>query len=122
MKFAHDIHPAAYRRADLAKRFHADLDILWRDITTVRRESELIERPDLHRGDAHVEQRLRQFGGPSREGDLVLVGARGGFVAAIRGHQFPVGTCLIVGVAGTGVVDADFLARQAAQQFVHWAV
>ena len=118
----HDIDTVSDCRTDLAERFYAGLDFLRRDVTTVGSYGERIERPNLHRGDAHIEQRLRELRWPSDEGDLVLVRSRGGFIAAVHTHQAPAAPCLVVGVAGTGVIDADLLTREATQQLVHRTV
>jgi hypothetical protein len=56
-----DLHVHPNRFANLTKRFDSLLDLLCGDVLAIGRIRELIERPDLHRGNAHVEQLARQL-------------------------------------------------------------
>jgi hypothetical protein len=56
MELHHDVHAIADRRANLAERLESFLQIGARDVLPVARFSERIEWPDLHPGDALLEQ------------------------------------------------------------------
>src|ERR1700686_1276349 len=111
MELAHDVDTVSHHRAYLAKWLRAGLDLLRRDVVSARRRCERIERPDLHRGDAHIKKRLRELRRSSREGDLVLVRPGSRLIAASGRHQTSAGPSLVVGVTGTGVVDTDLFTR-----------
>ena len=68
-----------------------------------------VERPDLHAGDALLQQAQRQLAGPVEKGVEILIRSLG-LVRHLR--QSPVADLLLgavshVAVAGAGVVDAD---------------
>ena len=55
----HDVHPVADRLADLLERLQRRLQVGGGDVLAARLLGGMVERPDLHRRDALVEQLLR---------------------------------------------------------------
>src|SRR5262249_39424267 len=97
----------------------ASLELGRLDVLAVARHRGGVERPDLHRSDALVEQALRQLARAVELRLEVLVGP----ARAPRGLARAVGVGPgagdgVVGVAGAGVVDRDLVAREAAEQLV----
>ena len=115
MEFHHDVHLAADRVADLAERHKSGIELGGGDRAPLDRLGREIERPDLHRRDALLEQGLRQFVGPVQKGVQILVGAgrRSRINAPVAGLLAALGAD--VAVAGAGVVDADLIVREAAE-------
>ena len=106
--------------ADLAERLQRPVEVGAGDVVAARGLGRRVERPDLHAGDALLQQRERHLVGAVQEAFQVLVGA--GVVA-----QAPVLDLLQAGVAdvlvaGAGVVGADALAGAAAQELDHGLV
>ena len=107
MELDHDVHAVADRAADLAERLERLVELGGADVEAARRLGGVVERPDLHAGDALAEQALGQLVGAVQErvevlvrpGPVVLRQAPVvGQLAAVLAH---------VAVAGAGVVGAD---------------
>ena len=121
MELDHDVHAVADRRADLAERLQAFLQVRPRDVLPVARFGERIERPDLHAGDSLLEERLRQLVGVVQERVEVF----------IRSLRFPVEAPVLralsagaahIAVTGAGVVGAHSSAAGAAENLVQGLV
>ncbi len=115
MQLRHDAHLVPHRVANLAERHEGGLEIGGGDGTTFARLGREIERPDLHRRDALLEQRMCELVGAMQERIQVLVGP-----SASRSIDAPVVRLLPawgtnVSVAGAGVIDANAIVREAAQ-------
>ena len=117
MELHHDVHPVADRAPDLLEGLQRPLQFLGRDVEAAGAFRGRVEGPDLHARDALVEQGQRQFIRAVQEAVQVLIRSLG------LPHM-PIGDGLRarvadVFVAGAGVVDADALARFAAQHLRH---
>ena len=75
VQFDHDVHAIADRAADLAKRLQRLIEFLGADVVAAPALGREVERPDLHAGDALLEQAVRQLVGPVQERIEILVGA-----------------------------------------------
>ena len=113
----HDVHPVPHCTADLPERLEPAVEVAAGDVVPVRLDRRVIEGPDLHPRDALLEEALRELVGPVEEGVEVLVGA---FRLPLEPPVVrpPVGAAPDVAVARAGVVGADPLPREPAQQLV----
>ena len=114
MELDHDVHAVADGLADLGERFERGIELGRRDVPAGRALGGDVEGPDLHAGDALLEQRQGKLVGAMQEGFEVLVGT-------LLVADAPVGDGLAalvadVLVARAGVVDADAIAAPAAQR------
>ncbi len=117
-----DLHLHTDRVADLPERLHPLLDLRRRDVLPVRRVRELVEGPDLHRRDAHVEQRLGDLARTPLllPGDQVLILPLVLPEAPAR-REAATGTCRamdMIAIAGAGVVDADTVPHRPAEALI----
>ena len=113
----HDVHGVAHRAAYLAERLQRPVEVARGDIVAVGLDRSMVERPDLHAGDALLQQAERQLVGAVEEGVEVLVGA---FVRAFQPPvvRAPVRAAAHIAVAGAGVVGADAVPAEAAEKLV----
>src|SRR6266404_1734026 len=116
MKLRHDLDSVADAPADLAPGFQRNVEIAPRNEAAAVVLGVGVEGPDLHRGVAFFKQALRQFVGAMHEGDLVVVAAFGLRRRLAHAQRTPRHAAGVVVVAGAGVVGADAVARQAAEQ------
>src|SRR6266850_7560678 len=75
-----------------------------------------VERPDLHRGDALLEKRLRELVGAVQERVEVLVRTFGSAQAPVRAGLLT--RVADIAIAGAGVVGADRVAARAPKDLV----
>ena len=117
MQLHHDVHPVSDGGANPAERLQRPVEVPGRDPVTVGLHRRVVERPDLHSGDALLQQAVRQLVGPVEEGVEVFPGA---FHRSVESPVVgaPVGTAAHVAVARAGVVGADPVPAQAPQQLV----
>src|SRR5438876_4766861 len=124
MQFDGNLHLHAHRITNLAERLDPQLDLLGRDVLAIRRICELIERPDLHGGNAHIEKLASQLSclvallplEQIFEGALVLANAPAFGERTAR----LMGAVDVVTVPGAGVVQADPVTNRAAEQTINW--
>lgn len=115
MELDHHVDPVAHRRTDLLEGREGRLQPGGRDVLARARLGRGVERPDLHRGDAALQQFRRQFVRPGEKPvEIVVRRARQIGDAVIRG-DLPL-AAPHVGGAGAGVVGADALPREPAEQ------
>ena len=104
---------SADRAADPAERLQRGVELGRTYVEPAGALGRDVERPDLHPGDALLEQRQCELVGAVQERVEVLVGAGGGADVPV-GHRLRTRVAYVL-VAGAGVVDADRVARASAQ-------
>jgi hypothetical protein len=114
MQLRHDVDAVADRLADSLERLERAAQVGGRDVLAAGLLGGIVERPDLHRANAHVEQALRHLLRPREEALQVLV-------LALLSVQPEVGRALHrsglhVAVAGAGVVGPHGFPHPAAEQ------
>ena len=114
MELDHDVHLVADRLPDLAEGLQRRVQLLRADVPAGGAFGGDVEGPDLHAGDALLQQGVRQFVGPVEEAFEILIGA-----ALLA--DMPVRDLLGAGVADVfvaraGVVGADRVAGPAAER------
>jgi hypothetical protein len=72
----HDVNSVANGLADPLERLQGLAQICGRNVLPLRRLRRVIEWPDLHAGDAHVEEAVGQLIRLGQKGVEVLIGAR----------------------------------------------
>jgi hypothetical protein len=112
----HDVHLVADRGPDPAERLERRVELVGRYVEAAPALRGVVERPDLHAGDALLQQGVGEVVGAVEEGVEVLVGAGRRVQAPVAGQLAL--AAAHVAVAGAGVVGADLLAREAAQALV----
>ena len=90
------------------------------DVVPARRLGGMVEGPDLHAGDALLQQRVGELVGTVEEGVEVLVGP-GVCCPGPSSRLLQTGVADVL-VARTGIVGADALARAPAQELDHGLV
>ena len=114
----HDVHAIADRLADLAEGLQRPVEIGAGDVAALAGRGIIVEGPDLHAGDALLQQARGQLIGMGQEGLEILIGSLGD-----RALRVPLAGDLIqpasdIAVAGAGVVGADPVVAEAAQQLM----
>ena len=117
MKLNHNFHAVANRLADFLKRLYGFAHLLRGYVKAAVLYGSNIKRPDLHSGDAAVEQAFRQPVCAVHKGIEILE-------RTARITEIPVGHgSNILGanvtIACTGVVDPEFVAAQTTQHLMN---
>ena len=117
MIFEQDVHAVADGVADGGDLGEAGVEVGAGDARAARGVGGGVEGPDLHRGDAFLQQRLREGGGVVGLGGEVVGDGAGERGVAVADHAGAVdaGGGVVAG-AGAGVVDRDAVADGAAEE------
>src|SRR5215207_4525551 len=110
------------RLADCLEGRHAGPQILRRDLDAIESAGGEVERPDLHRRDAHLQQFRRELVRPGHESLQVLVTAAVDRRASRQAKILwpDVRRLRDVVRPRAGIVDADIVPSRAAEQRVEW--
>ena len=113
----HDVHLVTDGPSDLLERLQPLAQLRGGDGEALGLVGDGVEGPDLHGGDSLLQQVLGQCPGIGHERLEIFIGSS-------AGGKFPVGRSpdvlpAPIFVAGTGVVDAQFLTAEPAQHLVH---